>query len=220
MTEQPDFLLTSDGSHTIYSEVFSEPYHSRHGAIQESMHVFIEMGLKAISKKSIRIFEMGYGTGLNAFLTSIHAQENKLDIDYQAVEKYPLSQDKLKQLNYPEILAVSQTDFLQFHLTDSGIPTKINEHFELQLWKKDLFECDLPDSFFDLIYFDAFAPNAQEELWSKEVFSKLFKSMKEGGILTTYCAKGSVKRAMKAAGFELEGLPGPPGKREMTRCRK
>ncbi len=217
-----ELFTTGDGSHSVYAEKFGEPYHSRHGAIQESNHVFIESGLSFINKNKseINIFEMGYGTGLNGVLTSIYARENKIKVNYQAIEKFPLSEEKIASLNYFELLDISQTFYLEHHKNQEGINKNIHSHFHLELQEGDLNEIELPSTHFDLIYFDAFAPAAQPELWTEAVFAKLFRCLKPGGILTTYCAKGIVKRAMKAAGFIVEGIPGPPGKREMTRCLK
>lgn len=217
-----EFRVTADGSPTLYVAHFDEHYHSVHGARQESMHVFINAGLMYWVEKGhtqISILEVGLGTALNALLTIEAAQTLNLSIDYRALEAYPLSEEEINLLSFtdnPE----SQNWFRQIHHASWNQWNEISE--QLSLFKQKVFLEDFePDSEkYDLIYFDAFAPSAQPELWSEEVFAKMYHALKPGGILVTYCAKGVVKRAMKAVGFSVQALPGPPGKREMTRAVK
>ncbi len=211
-------ITTADGSSSLFVPSLNENYHSIHGARQESMHVFIDAGLKQIKKDSINILEMGYGTGLNFILTYLYS-ENK-NINYHGIEFYPLDLALVKKLNYTEILELSQEQsdlFLDFHLSDK---TKIvSERFCVNKYNIPLQEFD-SETGFDLIYFDAFAPEVQPELWSVQIFEKLFRLTNPGGILCTYCAKGQVRRNMIAAGYKVERLQGPPGKREMIRATK
>jgi len=218
---QADQIIeTQDGSHSILSHRYGVSYHSKYGAITESRHVFIEAGLYPLifRKKQINILEIGFGTGLNALLTLIEAQNKNLQIYYEGVEAYPLSAEQYKQLNYPDLLHVAQLkeQFLQLHTTDWENVHQIDAHFGLKKTLQRFEELDYPPKF-DLIYFDAFAPSAQPELWEEALLEKMYKALRPEGVMVTYCAKGAVKRRMKAIGFKVESLPGPPGKREMTR---
>lgn len=221
MAKQNLQYVTGDGSSTLYSEKYGETYHSRHGAIQESMHVFIEMGLRALppDKKEISILEMGLGTGLNALLTAVH-QEDRI-INYVGIEAEPISEETANGLNYTEALAESETILNQIHALPWNESHTLQTDFQLFKFKGKLEEFEPgSEQKFDLIYFDAFAPGTQPELWTEAVFEKLFAYCNPGAMLTTYCAKGAVRRAMIAAGFEVERLPGPPGKREMLRATR
>ena len=218
----PSIIISEDGSHTLYVEALDEHYHSTHGAIQESNHVFIEAGLKQIqnSFETIRIFEVGFGTGLNAFLSLLYTEENKKHIYYSSVELHPLSVEIAGELNYANILAPDKLDlFLKLHSSNWNEDVKISDYFALNK-KSDSLENIRIDNKFNLIYFDAFAPEKQPELWTADIFKKMFEILLPGGILTTYCAKGQVRRNMMGAGFTLERIPGPPGKREMMRAKK
>lgn len=213
-------VATIDGTVTLYVPALNEHYHSVHGAMQESMHVFIRAGLleAAKTKKELQIFEMGFGTGLNALLTWRWAQMNALNIHYTSVEKFPLEKTVIDSLNYAE---KDETVFFeQIHSAEWNIQSVIAGNFNLQKKLGDISEINFPQKSFDVIYFDAFAPRVQPELWTDEIFGKMFSLLNPAGILVTYCAKGEVKRSMKRAGFEVETLAGPPGKREMTRGRK
>ena len=218
-----EILLTSDGSHTIQSARYGVSYHSRFGAVQESRHVFIGSALryKALQKKELSVLEMGLGTGLNALLTLIDAKNNGLQINYAAVEAYPISSEQARQLNFIEVLKVPdlKAPFLQMHDGPWGEPLPLHDHFTFTKWNC-LFEEFDTEARFDAIYFDAFAPNTQPELWEIPLLEKMYEVLNPGGILTTYSAKGSVKRNLKAVGFTVEKLAGPPGKREMTRAHK
>lgn len=216
---EKEFIITADGSATIKIPQWNVTYHSIHGAIQESKHVFIEAGLNYFLKNStkplLNIFEMGLGTGLNVFLTAIEAEKLKKKIHYTAIESFPLSAEEANTLNYAS--ALHHEDWFQkIHECKWNEGVTINDFLTLKKENKNLldyFNCQA----FDIIYYDAFAPSAQPELWTKEISQKLFAMLQPGGVLVTYCSKGDVRRAMMAAGFEVEKLPGPPGKREMLR---
>ena len=208
-------VVTEDGSHTIYNEELEEHYHSINGAIQESNHVFINAGLKSLSKKELSILEIGFGTGLNAFLTLLESIKTNQKINYTSVERYPLNKNVYHRLNYHNILGEKEL-FLKLHEVAWNEHQKINKCFCLKKLKDDLQNITF-DSFFDLVYFDAFSPKVQPELWTIGIFRKISNHMKPGAILTSYSAKGEVKRTLEACGFKVERIPGPPGKREMIR---
>ncbi len=214
---------TQDGSQSVLSEEYGVTYHSRYGAVQESRHVFIEAGLfvKAIGSKRLSILELGFGTGLNAFLTLIESEKLNLDIHYCGVEKEPLSPVLLDELRYPEFLMAQDKSalFKALHQSSWEEEVPITENFTLCKLHQP-FEKVTLCSKYDLVFYDAFAPKVQPELWEESVLAKVFESLLPNGILTTYCANGSFKRVLKAVGFEVETLPGPPGKREMTRATK
>ncbi len=223
MNEQAIFE-TQDGSHSIFSEEFKVSYHSKYGAVRETQHVFIDAALrfKAVLKKDIRILEMGFGTGLNALMTYLEAQKRNLCINYTTVEAYPIDDAQVALLNYNDILRVSETDedcLRRLHTAPWNVKYAINDNFTL-LKLHTFFETVEFQEQFDIIYFDAFAPNAQPHLWEEPLLKKMYDALLPEGILTTYCAKGEVKRTLKAVGFEIECLQGPPGKREMTRAVK
>lgn len=218
-----EIFKTQDGSHSVLSQEFGVSYHSRYGAVQESRHVFIEAGLffKAITTKELRILEIGLGTGLNAFLTLLEAERHQLRIHYQAIEAFPLSVEQARLLNYPEMLQAQdyQTQFLTLHECPWEVEAAITPSFHFKKCRQRFETIDEREQF-DVIYFDAFAPEAQPELWDIPVLSRMYNALRSQGILVTYCAKGVVKRRMRSLGFEVETLPGPPGKREMIRCVK
>ncbi len=208
-------MITADGSSTIYLPDWDEQYHSKHGAVQEAYHVFIKNGLRQLEKEEINILEIGFGTGLNCFITYL---EHTCKINYIGVEAYPISQEEKAQLNYVEKLkAIEQKAvFDKIHSVNWGEKQIISEDFSLV--KRQQFFQNIDDkNAFDLVYFDAFGARVQPELWTEAIFKKIYIAMKKGGILVTYAAKGSVRRAMEASGFKVERLPGPPGKREMLR---
>ena len=207
-----EVIRTADGSVTIYVEELDETYHSRHGAIQEAVHVFIEQGLNKVEKSTVKIFEMGFGTGLNAFLTFLSAKDKV--IKYTGLEKYPIPQDVIKEIDYCKTLGVDESEFLAMHQTEWGGFHQVSEKFYLRKLEGDLKTLDLNDTF-DLVYFDAFGPRAQGNLWSKEVLHKVVDLLESGGVFVTYCAKGQVRRDLQELGLEMSRLPGPPGKREM-----
>ena len=219
-----DIFLSQDGSHTLVSKIFGVSYHSKYGARQETQTVFIDAGLRYQENQgldSISILEMGFGTGLNAIMTLIQAKPD-VHIRYHTIEAYPLVESQYSQLNYPEVLNLdvnSKEAFLKMHKSSSGETLELNDTFLFTkyLHKIEQFETDCK---FDIVYYDAFAPSSQEELWTLEMMMKISELCNQGAALVTYCAKGSFKRALKAAGFNVEGLDGPIGKREMTRAIK
>lgn len=215
-TEEDRAPVTSgDGSATLWSEQFGQHYHSIHGAQTESQHVFIEAGLAfATPTNPISILEVGLGTGLNVGLTETYAAAHNLNIEYHALEKFPLTQEEARAVCQEHTL-----DLWPVLSATHNTPVKLG-NTTLTVFHEDLLDWEAREEQYHLIYFDAFSPNAQPELWSTTVFEKMYHCLKPGGILTTYCAKGIVKRAMKSAGFEVSKLPGPPRKREMTRAQK
>lgn len=208
---------TADGSPTLFLPELDERFHSKHGAVQEAKHVFIQMGLKALSPEQNSILEVGFGSGLNALLTAMEAKKNTNKIRYIGLEAYPLEENLWKAMDYS--LDDSSQTFHALHQSSWEIWNSLSEHFEIKKCQA-LMEQFHPEIQVDCIYYDAFGPRAQEEMWEEKCFIQLFQWLKPGGILVTYCAKGSVRRAMIAAGFEVERLPGPPGKREMLRAKK
>lgn len=220
-------LKTGDGSYTLHIPEWDEQYHSKHGAVAEALHVFIKEGLyywsNKFSSNEISILEIGFGTGLNAFLTLIETQKNNVKVNYTGVEAYPLDISEIETLNYPSLLNASEEDFLKLHNTSWEIEpdglqkqTVISENFSLTKQKKMFSEITAENSY-NLIYFDAFGIRVQPELWTEAIFKIMFNALKPNGILVTYAASGNARRAMQAVGFAIERLPGPPGKREMLR---
>ena len=215
-------FLTDDGSHSFMSETFGDSYHSKFGAIQESQHVFIDAALNFLTakgKKNLTILEIGFGTGLNALMTYREAERQNLTINYLTFEKYPLSIEQSEALNYSEKLGLEPAILTEMHGCDWDVNVALGERFIFQKRQIDCQTIDLLD-FADIIYFDAFAPQIQPELWEMPLLQRLFNALKSDGVLTTYCAKGAVKRAMKEVGFQIQALEGPVGKREMTRALK
>lgn len=216
-------LKTDDGSFTLHIPEWNEQYHSKHGAIAEAVHVFIKEGLyhwlseNTISE--ISILEIGFGTGLNALLTYLEAEKHSWNIDYTGVEAYPLGEEEYRKMNYSEMLETSDEVFLKLHNATWEEKATISNNF--QLLKQQRFFSDISaENNFDLIYFDAFGIRVQPELWTEEIFDIMYGALKPKGILVTYAANGSARRAMQAVGFTVERLPGPPGKREMLRGTK
>jgi tRNA U34 5-methylaminomethyl-2-thiouridine-forming methyltransferase MnmC len=219
-TSKATHFATADGSSTLCSARFGAHYHSLHGAITESEHVFINAGLKTINTNQIDILEVGFGTGLNAALTASYAMDNGLKISYTSLELFPLSSAEYNLLNFPTVLPSQAADLWR---TICSAPwdqeNRINDGFLVEKLKVD-FTKWIPNKKFNLVYFDAFAPNDQPEMWEEMQFIKIYDSMHPNAILVTYCVKGIVKNALTSAGFSLERLPGPPGKRHMLRARK
>lgn len=218
-------IKTSDGSVTIHLPEWNEQYHSKHGAVQEARHVFLKMGLhKLLEKQAIKqvsILEIGFGTGLNAFLSLLESEKLGLSIKYTGVEAYPVDMKEVKQLNYPSAAHAEEklAEFLKLHRVEWESFQEITPRFTLKKQQK-MFAEIRDEEAFELIYFDAFGARVQPELWTHEIFMAMYRALRPGGILVTYAAKGSVRRAMLASGFEVEKLPGPPGKREMLRAVK
>lgn len=218
-------ITTKDGSTTIHLEDWNEQYHSTHGAIQEAQHVFIKMGLHHLQNTfnpvQIHILEIGFGTGLNAFITYLEAQKQQLSINYHGVEAYPVASAEIAQLNYISQLKADneRATFAKMHTCNWETETVLSENFKLT--KRQQFFNEIDDQAkFNLIYFDAFGARVQPKLWTVSIFQKMYEALQENGVLVTYAAKGSVRRAMQEVGFTVEQLPGPPGKREMLRATK
>jgi tRNA U34 5-methylaminomethyl-2-thiouridine-forming methyltransferase MnmC len=213
-------VLTSDGSHTIFVPELNEHYHSIHGAVQEAELVYIKSGLGFCSNNPLRVFEVGFGTGLNTLLTAVYGLSQKQTIYYASIEKYPVNKSVINTLNHWRFAEPDGK-----HLFDLiknakwGHQEKITEYFHLEKIKGDLIKDNIEGKF-DLVYFDAFGPDKQPDIWTGAVFEKISAITLHGGVFVTYSAKGSVKRLLKANGFEVSLLPGPPGKREMIRAIK
>jgi len=214
-------IITDDGSTTIQLLDWDEQYHSKNGAIQEAKHVFIKQGLAQFKTKEINILEIGFGTGLNAFITFLEAQKRDLKINYIGVEAFPVQKNELDKLNYVSKLNADayKEVFSLMHQSNWDEEQKIATNFKLTK-RKQQFEEIIDQNKYHLIYFDAFGAQVQPELWTEVIFKKMYESLKKDGILVTYSAKGSVRRAMQSVGFVVERLPGPPGKREMLRATK
>jgi tRNA U34 5-methylaminomethyl-2-thiouridine-forming methyltransferase MnmC len=215
-----ELRLTKDGSHTMYVNELDEPYHSIHGAIQESKHVFINQGFHKIRKSPVRVLEMGLGTGLNLLLTLHESKKPGFGVYYHAVEKYPLIPSEYNMLNFEKVISCNPKGILlKMHKAPWGKDYNLTGNFIIHKEKTD-FSSMSPAGKFDLVYFDAFAPDKQPQLWTGEIFSKLFNLLNPGAILVTYTSKGSVRRTLISCGFEVIKLPGPPGKWEMIRATK
>lgn len=215
-----EIRLTADGSPTLYVPELDETYHSMHGSVQEAKHVFIANGLSSLfaRKEAVQILEVGFGTGLNALLSALFAFENKLPIKYTGLEAFPVEEQIWTALSYSSSKE-EQIYYKDLMSSKWGDPQEFNTFFTLTKTAVKIQEWQ-SDEKFDLIYFDAFGPNAQADMWQKSIFENLYAVLNPGGVLVTYCAQGQFKRDLKAVGFSLEALPGPPGKREMTRATK
>ncbi|QYJ68125.1 tRNA (5-methylaminomethyl-2-thiouridine)(34)-methyltransferase MnmD [Flavobacterium litorale] len=216
-----EIITTSDGSVTIYLPEIKETYHSRFGAIQEAYHVFIKNGLALTESEPVAILEIGFGTGLNAFITYLESKKNNQQIKYTGIEAYPIPKNEILQLNYITELNAEheRAAFEQLHNCKWEQEVNVSAIFTL-CKQQQRFEDVVSVNSYDLIYFDAFGYHAQPELWSTAIFKKMFTALKSGGILVTYACRTSIKKAMEEAGFTTEKLPGPPGKREMLRAVK
>lgn len=248
MVDKIKVELTEDGSVTLYSERVKEHYHSIHGAVQESYHVFIKAGLHYIlsNRQSVNILEVGFGTGLNALLTLREAcrflthddnfganensrelsgqstSKNELSISYTALEPYPIEESLVDELNYIGFLSVPdmQNSFSLMHRSSDDALLQLGANFQFRKLNKRLEEYKSDKPLFDLVYFDAFSPVVEPNLWTIEVFHHLYNIMSMQSALVTYCSKGIVRRMMQECGFKVERLPGPPGKHEMIRALK
>jgi len=213
-------ITTGDGSHTIYVPELNEHYHSVHGAVQESEHIFIKNGYRAFSGEKIRIFEVGFGTGLNCLLTASECLRDKRDVTYTTIEKFPLGENTLESLNHFRYLDMDYEESLrQVYKAAWNKPVRIFTNLLLHKIEGDLTADDINGEY-DLIYFDAFGPDKQPEMWTRDIFRKISLLTASNGIFVTYSAKGEVKRNLRNFGFRVELLPGPPGKREMIRAVK
>ena len=220
-----EIITTADGSTTIHFPELNEHYHSKHGAINEAMHVFIKNGFSHViglnTSTTLNILEIGFGTGLNAFITFLESQKRSHIINYVGVEGYPISSDEVGLLNYHKMFFNSDLEkvFYDLHQSPWEEPFVMSPNFVVT--KRKQFFLDIDDeNCYNLIYFDAFGARVQPELWTEDIFEKMYKALQKGGVLVTYAAKGSVRRAMQTVGFVVERLSGPPGKREMLRATK
>lgn len=222
---EPQVVLTADGSHSLYVAALKETYHSHHGALQESAYVYIEQGLARVAAQgtdAISVFELGFGTGLNACLTAIFAERHKRYVHLTSIEKHPVSLEVLRGLNYAELPGLKEHSgmiqrIIQAHWNEQ-VPC--GEYFTLRKVEADMHSLKPEPQTYHCLYFDAFGYRAQPDLWSSEVFQTCYKLLKPNGILVTYASLGSARRAMQAVGFEVSKLPGAPGKREMMLARK
>lgn len=214
--------ITADGSHTISIPAMELTYHSKHGSILESNHVFIDAGLQyyidTYGPQNLKILEAGFGTGLNALLTAINAREKQLTVEYHTIEAYPLQAAELENLNHGSLLKAEDL-FQKIHQCEWELPVLLHPYCNIHKHQTSIEQFS-SSTFFDCVFYDAFAPTAQPELWTEAIFAKLYAQMNTGGILVTYCSKSIVRRAMQAAGFRVTKIPGPPGKREMVRAFK
>jgi len=219
-------IQTGDGSSSLLNIALNETYHSTHGAIQESNHVFIKNGLHFFIEKnqpaSVSVFEVGFGTGLNALLTLLFSAENNIQVDYTSIEAFPIDSKIASQLNYSSLLPANQTGdyFKLLHEIGWGKKIKVTNSFSLQKIRTTIQDFNFQGNQFDVIFFDAFAPAKQPEMWELTILEKVIRGLKQNGIFITYCAQGQLKRNLKSLGLSVESLPGPPGKREMVRGGK
>lgn len=211
-----DIITTHDGSPTLQHSLLPETYHSKHGARAESEHVFVRQGLEQIQANPIHVFEVGFGTGLNAWLAGLWAQQQQTTVHYTGVELYPVPPAVAAQLNYGEPAA----EFQLLHTLDWNTEHHPHAHFHFTKLHTSLFNFEASDNTYHLVFFDAFSPRTQMELWEVQVMQKMYALLMPGGKLTTYCANGNVRRNMLAAGFEVQKKPGPPFKREMLVATK
>jgi len=222
MSHQESLFLSEDGSHTIFSPKYGAHYHSRHGALDESIHVFIIAGLYKLIRQSyskIRIFEMGFGSGLNALLTLLESEKFNIDVSYDTIESDPVPLSEIEKLNYSELLSCSSTILNELHKASQNqyLTFQKGFHFRKHIGK---IEDHVFDKKFDLVYWDAFAPECQAFLWEREIHKRIYDALDDYGVLVTYCTKGSFKRVLKGLGYKLESLMGPGKKREMIRAVK
>ena len=213
-------VKTGDGSHTIFAPGINEHYHSIHGAVQESMHIFIKNGFDFCTANPVNILEIGFGTGLNALLTALRSIEVNKKVIYTTVEKYPLDEITVKALNYNNIVGQNhQSLFGKIHSSPWNADARICNNFIINKIQEDLTTIELPGSY-DLIYFDAFSPDKQPEMWTSKIFRMISDVTVKNGTMVTYCVKGGVKRILLSSGFRVSLIPGPPGKRHILRAIK
>lgn len=217
---QPEIIITADGSHSLYIKDLDETYHSRHGARQESEYVFIRQGLEYFqSPSSLKVLEIGFGTGLNAVLTANWAEVNKCAVEFVTLEKHPLDWSLLSSFNVETTIGGGNQElFEKIHFASWDELVEISDFFSVNKQEADLLHTSFRKEYFDVIFYDAFGPRAQDEMWQAGIWKLLYESVKKGGVLVTYCSKGQVRRDMISAGWMVEKLAGPPGKREMMRA--
>ena len=220
MTDKLEIIVTADGSQSLRVPDLEETYPSRKGAAQESSYVFIKQGLEEVYGSKIRVFEVGFGTGLNTILTLEYARQKSMQIEYTAIEKYPVGLEIIRDFSRDWLeLRCLRDDFLNMHDLGWGTWNTINITFLIRKVEEDWMNYEF-DSHYDLIYYDAFAPSRQSEMWEIELLQKCHDALVNEGLLVTYCAQGQFRRNLEAVGFTVERIPGPPGKREMIRARK
>jgi tRNA U34 5-methylaminomethyl-2-thiouridine-forming methyltransferase MnmC len=223
-TPDLEIIITDDGSHTLYVPLLDETFHSTHGAIQESRHIFIRDGLEYLIDSThpdkLKILEVGFGTGLNALLTIEYCEKHaETNIEYTALEPFPLGDQIIQNLNYYKEIGTGKNEWDKIHNASWNESTMILPNFKILKLETSIENFET-DQVLDLIYFDAFAPGKQPDIWDASIFEKLNRMMNKGAILTTYCAQGQFKRTLKSVGFDVESLPGPPGKFQMVRASK
>lgn len=215
-------ITTNDGSKTIFIPSWNENYHSKHGALQEALHVFIESGFRQMDANEINVLEIGFGSGLNAILTLIEAEKEGKKVNYTGLEGYPVSREEFEALSYGDLENIAKHKAILDDLFEVQWEemTAIRSGFLLKKIKQLLGDFEPEKKAYNLIYYDAFGPRVQPEMWSIEMLSKMYEALDSGGVFVTYCAKGQVRRDLQELGFEVEKIPGPPGKREMLRAKK
>lgn len=225
-----ELKITNDGSKTLFIPEWNESYHSKHGALQEAMHVFIQNGLEQMSHlNTMNVLEFGFGTGLNALLSIIYAENTQKDIQYTTLEKFPVSESEIQSMDFGQILSEKTSDFpeqtiydlfLKMHQVEWSNLYEISPHFKLQKIQIDFRDFVPKEEAFDIVFYDAFGMRVQPELWEEAIFDKIYNGLKPNGLFTTYACNGKTKRALKSVGFDVEKIPGPPGKREMINAWK
>ena len=215
-----EIIVTNDGSNSLYIPEMDETYHSIHGAIQEAKHVFIENGLKLFNKPDLRVFEVGFGTGLNALLSEQYSSYNNINIHYHSIEAFPVEVGLINRLNYTDLIGCNSLVFNAIHKLEWEVESVISETFILKKIEAKMQDFEMEMGAFDIVFFDAFGPRAQGEMWSVSILKKMYDCLISTGKLVTYCAQGQFKRDLKSIGFVVENVPGPPGKREMTIATK
>lgn len=211
-----EIALTNDGSSSIFIPEMNEHYHSHNGAIQEAKHVFFKNGLDKFQQDNIKVFEVGFGTGLNALLAAGWSQRNNINLDYDSIEAFPVDADMLDKLNYTELIDDSVLNWKKIHEANWDKKIEINSCFKLKKIHSKIQNYNLEQENYDVVFFDAFGPRAQSEMWGGDILNKMYDTIKYNGKLVTYCAQGQFKRDLKSLGFTVTSFPGPPGKREMT----
>ncbi len=221
---RPTLLITEDQSHTLYIKEMDETYHSKHGAINESQHVYIQSGLshKTSCQDAVNVLEIGFGTGLNALLTFIEAEQLQKKIYYQTFEPYPIPNHLVDVLNYGTTCNTSTAKELlqQLHQAEWNRKITLSDYFTIEKIADKFGNTPLQNNYFDVVYFDAFAPSKQPEVWSERNLKLCFDALKKGGIFTTYSVQGVIKRKLISIGFEVKKIPGPKGKREILHAIK
>lgn len=214
-----EIIETADGSHTLFSRRFDEIYHSRYGAVAESQHIFLNAGLDFIDQKEIKVFEVGFGTGLNALLSWSYAESKGTKISYDTMELYPVPMNLIYHVNYPDLLG-EREKFTRLHESEWDKVIELSPHFSFTKFHASVLDMQYLPSHVDVVFFDAFSPEKQPEMWTTDVFQKMYDILRPGGILVTYCSKSYVRKNMQQAGFEITKIPGPHGKRDMVRATK